>query len=307
MSNKRSFHWLFFIITSIIHCLLFSNASLLEGHNSDVHRVVKSLASIPQHSFNIYQPAYSWNETFPYHLLRAGLPSHEIRYHPGVTTEDNNHSEPFYLAFTDFRNQSFGNHLGIYFEILSCALETDTPIVILFPFHFEPLRVESDANIETFLSFLPSSFFRGDDNSSALEDGIEPSKNQRRLLPSKRDDELTRAQKKLSSVCVCGDYCWGNPRSLWVKHLGLIRNITRTALDKSLISLEQAGILLRDKNNSSTLTYEVGGRWRPLVCSYLFNDIYRIQLYRYTLMLYTYPFSVLFSICMLCAVSRYLM
>jgi len=234
MSNKRSFHWLFFIITSIIHCLLFSNASLLEGHNSDVHRVVKSLASIPQHSFNIYQPAYSWNETFPYHLLRAGLPSHEIRYHPGVTTEDNNHSEPFYLAFTDFRNQSFGNHLGIYFEILSCALETDTPIVILFPFHFEPLRVESDANIETFLSFLPSSFFRGDDNSSAifLKDGIEPSKNQRRLLPSKqtarkstggkaprnqhttkvarksapaRDDELIRALKKLSSVCVCGD------------------------------------------------------------------------------------------------------
>eukprot|EP01035_Chromulina_nebulosa_P024380 gene24380-31738_t len=231
---KASF--LFYNSIVVTFLLLLSNASLFEDR-SNLHQVV---------------PALPWNDTYPYHLLRAGLPSHEFRLHPGIITESNKLSEPFYLAFTDFRNHSFGNHLGIYFEILSCAIETDTPIEILFPFHFEPLRSDSEANIEMFLGFLPLSLSRGD-NSTA---------------EGNSDTVLAVAREKMNSVCVCGEYCWANPSALWVRHLNLIRTIMRTALDRSMRSLEKLGMLraLDSNNSNSNLTYEFfAGTWQPLV------------------------------------------
>ena len=259
------------IFTTIIRQLFLLNAALtMFDGESNLHQVVvTSLASIPQHSFNLYQPAFPWNETYPYHLLRAGLPSHEFRLHPKVMRTDSKFSEPFYLAFTDFRDHSFGNHLGIYFEILSCAIETDTPIEVLFPFHFEPLRSDSNANIISFLRFLPSSFARADDvsvltpaNVSTADDAGQ--RGRRRLSPAS-EAALAEAQKKINTVCVCGEYCWGNPRSLWIRQLPLLRNITRGALDKFLRSQLEAGAL-RALNNDSLL-YEFAGRWQPLVPS----------------------------------------
>lgn len=170
---KASF--LFYNSIIVIFLVLLSNASLFEDR-SNLHQVVVNSLNSTQHSFNLYKPAFPWNDTYPYHLLRAGLPSHEFRLHPGIITESNKLSEPFYLAFTDFRNHSFGNHLGIYFEILSCAIETDTPIEILFPFHFEPLRSDSEANIEMFLGFLPLSLSRGDNSTAG---SIPPSRRRR--------------------------------------------------------------------------------------------------------------------------------
>ena len=260
--------FLLIFTTNILQIFLLNAALTMLDGESHLHQVVvTSLASIPHNSFNLYQPAFPWNETYPYHLLRAGLPSHEFRLHPGVMRTDSKLSEPFYLAFTDFRNHSFGNHLGIYFEILSCAIETDMPIEVLFPFHFEPLRSDSDANIESFLRFLPSSFARADDASmlapaTAADDA---GKRLLRRLSPESEAALAAAQKKMNSVCVCGEYCWSNPRSLWLRHLPLIRNITRTALDKFLWSQRQEGALRVPNNDSLLYEFEFAGRWQPLV------------------------------------------
>ena len=258
------------LTATIVLQFLLSDASIFEAQSKLHQFIVSSLSSIPQHSFNLYKPAFPWNETYPYHLLRAGLPSHEIRLHPGVIMEDDKYSGPFYLAFTDFRNHSFGNHLGIYFEILACAIETKMPMEILFPFHFEPLRADSDSSIETFLSFLPSSFVPGDNitaaanrdrsTSSSRKDAI--AVQSKRRLSAESDEVLALVQKNLNSICVCGEYCWSNPRSLWIRHLDLIQTISRAALDRSLFSLQQTGLL---RGGSGNLTYEVGGHWEPLV------------------------------------------